>query len=107
MVGISELYRYNGRNLGTFESLFGTEDTSVNIYWHIQGSDANPFNSGTLNGFFFDANIASQFTAFGTDGTVLATSVGASVAAVPEPETYAMFLAGLGLLGFASRRKKA
>ena len=28
-----------------------------------------------------------------------------SVAAVPEPETYAMFLAGLGLLGFAARRR--
>jgi hypothetical protein len=30
-----------------------------------------------------------------------------AVAAVPEPETYAMFLAGLGLLGFASSRKKS
>lgn len=29
-----------------------------------------------------------------------------SIAAIPEPETYAMFLAGLGLLGFASRRKQ-
>jgi hypothetical protein len=28
-----------------------------------------------------------------------------SVAAVPEPETYAMLLAGLGLLGFAARRR--
>ncbi|MYM24481.1 DUF642 domain-containing protein [Duganella sp. FT135W] len=27
-------------------------------------------------------------------------------AAVPEPETYAMMLAGLGLVGFAARRKK-
>jgi hypothetical protein len=27
--------------------------------------------------------------------------------AVPEPETYAMFLAGLGLLGFVARRKQA
>lgn len=27
------------------------------------------------------------------------------VSAVPEPETYAMMLAGLGLLGFAARRK--
>jgi hypothetical protein len=25
--------------------------------------------------------------------------------AVPEPETYAMLLAGLGLVGFAARRK--
>ena len=30
-----------------------------------------------------------------------------SVAAVPEPETYAMMLAGLGLLGFMARRKKS
>lgn len=28
------------------------------------------------------------------------------VTAVPEPESYAMMLAGLGLLGFASRRRK-
>jgi hypothetical protein len=27
--------------------------------------------------------------------------------AVPEPETYAMLLAGLGLVGFAARRRKA
>jgi hypothetical protein len=27
-------------------------------------------------------------------------------APVPEPETYAMMLAGLGLLGFAARRRK-
>ena len=29
-----------------------------------------------------------------------------SLSAVPEPETYAMMLAGLGLLGFAARRRK-
>ena len=28
-----------------------------------------------------------------------------SVSAVPEPETYAMFLAGLGLMGFIARRR--
>ena len=31
---------------------------------------------------------------------------GRSVAAIPEPQTYAMLLAGLGLLGFAVRRSK-
>lgn len=30
----------------------------------------------------------------------------AQAAAVPEPESYAMFLAGLGLLGFVSRKRK-
>ena len=27
------------------------------------------------------------------------------MAAVPEPETYAMMLAGLGMIGFAARRR--
>lgn len=31
---------------------------------------------------------------------------GISVTAVPEPETYALMLAGLGLIGFSARRRK-
>lgn len=31
---------------------------------------------------------------------------GSAVAAVPEPETFAMLLAGLGLVGFATRRRE-
>jgi hypothetical protein len=34
-------------------------------------------------------------------------SVAFAVAAIPEPETYALLLAGLGLLGFAARRRRA
>jgi hypothetical protein len=30
----------------------------------------------------------------------------ATIAAVPEPETYAMFLAGIGFLGFIARRRR-
>jgi len=33
------------------------------------------------------------------------TTVYQLTAAVPEPETYAMLLAGLGLVGFMARRK--
>ncbi len=38
---------------------------------------------------------------------ITAGSVVAGVASVPEPETYGMLLAGLGLLGFIARRRKA
>jgi hypothetical protein len=48
-----------------------------------------------------------EFRAVGTDdsygGSLDAVSL---TAAIPEPETYAMLLAGLGLLGFAARRRK-
>ncbi len=39
------------------------------------------------------------------DSAVLGYTLFSPAAPVPEPETYAMMLAGLGLLGFAARRK--
>jgi len=48
---------------------------------------------------------ASNYATTGTWRFDMATVSGTAVAAIPEPETYAMFLAGLGLLGFAKRRK--
>jgi hypothetical protein len=48
-----------------------------------------------------------QLQTVNTQGNGALNTVGSLVQAVPEPETYAMFLAGLGLLGFASRRKQA
>lgn len=88
--------------LGSFASLFGTEDDSVAFFWNANVSDS-PLNSGVeLDNFFLrDSTPRSDFSTFGAQGNVVTTSV----AAVPEPETYAMFLVGLGLLGFVSRKK--
>jgi PEP-CTERM motif len=43
---------------------------------------------------------------FGADGTDQAFYVPNMVTPVPEPETYGMLLAGLGMLGFVARRRK-
>lgn len=48
-----------------------------------------------------------QLRTVNNQGNGALNTVGSLVEAVPEPETYAMFLAGLGLLGFAARRKQA
>ena len=52
---------------------------------------------------------AGNYTlAFGTGlGSLKVDDVQISVTAVPEPETYAMMLAGLGLMGTIVRRRKA
>ena len=50
--------------------------------------------TGTLKLFYFDSNYGDN------SGSVMA-----SVTAVPEPETYAMLLAGLGVMGAIARRR--
>ncbi len=55
---------------------------------------------------------AVQFLPGGASGAIVLSNPGAwtvpvpAVPAVPEPETYAMMLAGLGLIGFIARRRK-
>jgi hypothetical protein len=61
------------------------------LTFHLFGSGATS-SAGTLRVGDYYSGSAYYFD-----------SVTGSVAAVPEPETYAMMLAGLGLLGFAAR----
>ena len=65
---------------------------------------------GTGSYGFFDHSINLAFT-LGKDGVLQngeSTVLGYELimGAVPEPETYAMFMAGLGLMGFIARRRK-
>jgi hypothetical protein len=65
----------------------------------------NPFtnNGGTVN--FTGATIGTLGGEYVRAAGSLVGVPQATASAVPEPETYAMFLAGLGLMGFAGRRK--
>jgi hypothetical protein len=58
----------------------------------LSGPNQLSFNYGGMQGFGDEA--------WGLDNVNLQANV------VPEPETYAMLLAGLGLLGFMARRRK-
>lgn len=60
----------------------------------IDLTTVNPSNDDNLFGLFF----TSTFAISKVDDTAIPT--------IPEPESYLMFLAGLGLMGFISRRRK-
>lgn len=64
--------------------------------------DLNTYLGAIIGGNEFQGGVSvGEF-----DATITSMTVSASLAPVPEPETYAMLLAGLGLVGFMARRRK-
>ncbi len=116
-------------NDGSFLLLAGTDNdysvtqngsgTQFDVYFNF--NDANPYASsiqcplGTTSGCVLTSDGVTP-ASLGANYKLLpgvlhaykasATDLAGYTAPVPEPETYAMMLAGLGLVGFMSRRRK-
>jgi hypothetical protein len=87
---IGAVKAYSGLN-GTGSLLGSFDITANNSGLYDTWSSATLNFAGTAQSFDFSAS--SSIVGFD------------NIAAVPEPETYALILAGLGLLGFVQRRK--
>ncbi len=93
------LYRYDP---GTM-AILGTAIAGINE----TGFGSHPTDSWSLSAY----GLTSGYYALKVDGRVQGTGGGAfggdlTVSPVPEPATYGMLLAGLGLLGVAASRRK-
>jgi len=93
------LYRYDP---GTM-AVLGTAIAGINE----TGFGSHPTDSWSLSAY----GLSSGYYALKVDGRVLGTGGGAfggdlTVSPVPEPATYGMLLAGLGLLGVAATRRR-
>lgn len=80
--------------------------SNVGLYGSVLAPLANVAGGGgQINGSVVVGNWASNIQV-NANHYFNATNVAGYVSAVPEPETYAMLLAGLGLVGFMARRRK-
>jgi len=78
----------------------GFQNMQPNGYW--LGTEFAPNNTA----WYFNTGIGTQFAAYKSDQLyALAVRTGDVMAPVPEPETYAMLLLGLGVVGAISRRR--
>ena len=91
---------------------FGNTGSRLLVFANNPGADSNWFASSRADQFFSTtwSNLAAgtyslNFAVAG--GSLKVDDVTIAVTAVPEPETYAMMLAGLGLIGAMARRRKA
>lgn len=89
---------------------YGTT-SSVSVTGYLGGSEVGSVSGLLSNGW---VNYAGNFSSIDklsivTNGIFLVDdiTVNSTMAPVPEPETYAMLMAGLGLLGAVARRRKS
>lgn len=89
---------WNGNLVQSFTNL----SNNTNDHQWVQFSTSLIGDVSGTNTLSFAAAGTDDVFGVSIDDAILTES---AVAAVPEPETYAMFLAGLGLLGVARRKK--
>ncbi len=79
----------------------GMDDIALGA-WAFSGTSGNTTNQVNLNPGTYYYTVSGQ--ASGASGGLY--TIASSLQPVPEPETYAMMLAGLAALGFLARRRQ-
>lgn len=94
-----------GNDIGgkSYSSVGGLDDALDLYVIRSRGTSANDRNFGSYAQLVGEGDQALQARVYFNEAS---NGYHLAIAAVPEPETYAMLLAGLGMIGFAARRAR-
>lgn len=96
---------------GNQSSNDSTSSAIGNYYWGYPYTATNQSTSVVLAGAFVNTSAGNLSGVFQLGANVYGqtnvVALPSSIAAVPEPESYAMFLAGFALIGAVARRRQA
>jgi hypothetical protein len=82
-------------------SIWNADNTATPFSWNFGGAPTvHTVNLAAGSYYYAVFGVAPGFAAYSINSAAVATPV-------PEPETYAMLLAGLGIVGFVARRRRA
>ncbi len=103
-------FDYSFTLTGMSDVFGGVSSFTPNVFTAATISDGmtNWTDSDATDGFSFSGLSAGSYTLHISAFSAMSAPIGGYVAAtpVPEPETYAMMLAGLGALGFLASRRR-
>jgi hypothetical protein len=89
----------------TFNTSIGSSFRFSDSLYAYDYSNANTLSPVVTSSFSYSGGDTTYVTSL-TPGVSIYSASGHNYAPVPEPETYAMLLAGLGLIGFITYRRK-
>jgi hypothetical protein len=108
--GGDDVITFTGLAAGSYSFLFTLSSQFVTgLTATVNGQSASIQPIGTSAAFAYLSSTSSapfSVTLTGTPGAQASYSGELSVQAVPEPETYALLLAGLGVVGFVIGRRR-
>ena len=109
--GNTVLYWYGGAPSTTSFTSFSARLDETDTRWRMNGSGASPTTGTAVTKAVFQSVLGNvsrlQFDADWNTGSDVARLDNVVIAAVPEPETFALLMAGLGLVGAVARRKSS